>query len=951
MVKVNRINVSQVEGGYSDDSDKRPNGEMALYNDDNGGFDLVIHDGVNSTNLNKVLGKGKLYGHGADSADGNGYDTIKLIPDIPAYNGGSDQYIIIDPTGPNHIHIRAGGTIDNSNSELILGGENSNVKIGAGPNPQITVESNSNSWTFDTDGTFIVPGVVQNYNSFEIKAGNATNTVEFLGQIDNGFGDAPGATLHITSIIYGTITNGMTIYGEGLPVEGVTLEFGTVMAPQGDGGTGNYYLPGANYLIGSQLFNNGDAPNSTWIFGTDGHLNIPGNIIFDDGSIQTTAYTGIQTQPEYPVRAYIIGGMISLYNSSTNTYDRGLPIIYSEDVPNFDYVPLKLYGNIEYGNTSILVDCQSNINQALSDFPGTYVYYSSLEVVLVDADNKIVGWATSATSPIPMPTHGSDGYKLMINLFDFPDLSGVPDTWVLTNPSNSVDQYEGRIFTDPVSYKQISSRFIDNLEHNWNNIPNDPIKDIIAGTGISISSVNGAYTINSTGSGVLPDQSSSIVTTVFNETGSVLPKMTAVYIDGGHGDRPTVSLALATGDPTSAGTYAVTLENIDNMELGQVIVFGALTGVNTDPAHGGIAGATEGSTLYLSPTTPGGLTTTKPSAPNHMVVIGTVVRVHQNQGIIEVRIQNGYELDELHNVAISGVMDGQFLQYNGSSELWVPGTIGLNSTMNGRLSLSSSEAVTTNDITNANTLYYHPYDGNTVSLYNTTSSSWKFYSLSSVLSYSLSGLLSSRNYDIFLFHNGTSLALEIEPWSSHDAGTSTRATNLVRQNGVLVKSGSLSRRYLGTLRASGPIVCEDSLLKRFLYNHYNKIRKKLSVVDPTDFTFVGDGVWQPYNGNVNNQIQFIDGLGYEPILASLSSNHSVSSGTGKVFAGLSLNTTNTIAENMTNSDSALGSEDRNSTTNTLNISLGYNYMQILQRTTVGATGSYTHANASASIYC
>jgi len=217
MVKVNRINISQIEGGYSDDSDKRPNGEMALYNDDNGGFDLVIHDGVNSTNLNKVLGKGKLYGHGADSADGNGYDTIKLIPDIPAYNGGSDQYIIIDPTGPNHIHIRAGGTIDNSNSELILGGENSNVKIGAGSNPQITVESNSNSWIFGTDGALTVPGVVQNDNSFEIKAGNATNTVEFLGQIDNGFGDGPGATLHITSNVYGTITDGMIIYGAGLP--------------------------------------------------------------------------------------------------------------------------------------------------------------------------------------------------------------------------------------------------------------------------------------------------------------------------------------------------------------------------------------------------------------------------------------------------------------------------------------------------------------------------------------------------------------------------------------------------------------------------------------------------------------------------------------------------------------------------------------------------------------
>ena len=63
MARVRRIVVSQIEGGYSNNSDKRPNGEIALYDDNDNGFDLVIHDGVNSTNENKVLGKGKLYGH------------------------------------------------------------------------------------------------------------------------------------------------------------------------------------------------------------------------------------------------------------------------------------------------------------------------------------------------------------------------------------------------------------------------------------------------------------------------------------------------------------------------------------------------------------------------------------------------------------------------------------------------------------------------------------------------------------------------------------------------------------------------------------------------------------------------------------------------------------------------------------------------------------------------
>jgi len=197
----------------------------------------------------------------------------------------------------------------------------------------------------------------------------------------------------------------------------------------------------------------------------------------------------------------------------------------------------------------------------------------------------------------------------------------------------------------------------------------------IAGNNVNISlGTNGSTaTINVSGS---VQQSQSLVTTVFNETGSTLPKMTAVYINGGHGDMPTIQKAIATGDTTSAGTYGLTYSAIDNMQIGQVVVFGSLSGVNTDPAHGGIAGATEGSVLYLSPTVSGGITTTKPYAPNHIVAIGTVVRVHQNEGVIEVRVQNGFELEELHNVAVTGVTNGQFLQYNSSSGLWIPTSSG-----------------------------------------------------------------------------------------------------------------------------------------------------------------------------------------------------------------------------------------------------------------------------------
>lgn len=172
------------------------------------------------------------------------------------------------------------------------------------------------------------------------------------------------------------------------------------------------------------------------------------------------------------------------------------------------------------------------------------------------------------------------------------------------------------------------------------------------------------------------NEASSLITNVFNKTGSPIPKMTAVYINGGQGDQPTVSLAQANGESTSSKTYGLTAETIGNMSAGKVIVFGALSGLNTDQFNPTApTGNVNGTTLYLSPTVAGGLTTTKPSAPNHMVAIGTIIRTHQNEGIIEVRVQNGFELEELHNVAISGVSNGQYLQYNSSSNTWVPNYI------------------------------------------------------------------------------------------------------------------------------------------------------------------------------------------------------------------------------------------------------------------------------------
>ena len=150
---------------------------------------------------------------------------------------------------------------------------------------------------------------------------------------------------------------------------------------------------------------------------------------------------------------------------------------------------------------------------------------------------------------------------------------------------------------------------------------------------------------------------------VRNETGATLTKGTVVYINGGTGNKVTVTKAIATGDETSAQTFGIVITDITNNQNGYVCVLGLVENLNT-------SAYTEGQQLYLSPTTAGAWTTTKPSAPNHMVYIGIVERVHVNQGTVLVRIQNGYELEELHNVAIASVANGDLLVYESATSLW-----------------------------------------------------------------------------------------------------------------------------------------------------------------------------------------------------------------------------------------------------------------------------------------
>jgi len=147
-----------------------------------------------------------------------------------------------------------------------------------------------------------------------------------------------------------------------------------------------------------------------------------------------------------------------------------------------------------------------------------------------------------------------------------------------------------------------------------------------------------------------------------NQTGSTILKGSVVYITGANGTNMLLGLADADFESTSSKTIGLVQADIPNGSEGFVVTEGLLAGLDT-------SAATAGNSVWLS-STPGGFVFGAPPAkPAHAVYLGVVTRVQSNNGEIFVKVQNGYELEELHDVQITSPIAGQTLTYNGT--VWV----------------------------------------------------------------------------------------------------------------------------------------------------------------------------------------------------------------------------------------------------------------------------------------
>ena len=158
------------------------------------------------------------------------------------------------------------------------------------------------------------------------------------------------------------------------------------------------------------------------------------------------------------------------------------------------------------------------------------------------------------------------------------------------------------------------------------------------------------------------------VTYVRNAEATTLTTGTVVYLFGATGDHASVKRADNDSDTTSSKTIGLVAANIPSSENGPVVTRGYVDGINLS------AGYAAGDVLWLGED--GAFTTTKPSAPEHLVFVGVVVRATEN-GIIYVATQNGYEIEELHDVKITSPQNNDFLKYNSASSIWVNDPINL----------------------------------------------------------------------------------------------------------------------------------------------------------------------------------------------------------------------------------------------------------------------------------
>jgi nitrogen fixation protein len=255
--------------------------------------------------------------------------------------------------------------------------------------------------------------------------------------------------------------------------------------------------------------------------------------------------------------------------------------------------------------------------------------------------------------------NASSGSKQILNKPTIPSISGLVP---YTGATQNVDLGTYNLIADQVALNVTPNGTLAVGMTEWNDT-----------VGVSQTLLKGGLVTLKNG----VDLVARVVNKVSPNTTLTKAAYQVVKISGAQGQRLAIDLAQANNDNNSADTLGVVTETIAPNQEGFIITVGQIENINTT---GSLQGETwtDGDVLYLSPTVAGRMTNVKPTgATGHIVIIGYVEYAHANNGKIYVKIMNGWELDELHNVYINTgtLANDDALIYESSTQLWKNKTI------------------------------------------------------------------------------------------------------------------------------------------------------------------------------------------------------------------------------------------------------------------------------------
>ena len=328
-----------------------------------------------------------------------------------------------------------------------------------------------------------------------------------------------------------------------------------------------------------------------------------------------------------------------------------------------DIIDINVYETVETVDITVEPNLTTiNINSVTGGGAVTSVNGQTGEVVIATSDNnfttalktKLDGIASGAEVNVNADWNATSGDAQILNKPTIPDITNLVP---YTGATNDVNLSEFGV--------QLGNIEFDLTPTNVPTTVGSLVWNDLAGT-LDLKLKGGAVTLQI---------GQETVARVVNKTATNITLQEANYqavrVTGAQGQRPKVDLAQANNDLNSTTTLGLVTENILNNQEGFITTSGQVQQVNTT---GSLQGETwvDGDILYLSGTVAGRITNIKPIAPIHTVIIGFVEYAHINQGKIFVKVDNGYELDELHNVSAATPNNNEALVYDTPTLLWKP---------------------------------------------------------------------------------------------------------------------------------------------------------------------------------------------------------------------------------------------------------------------------------------